>query len=269
MKSKKADIIGSVSKFQYEKSSNEKYILINEDILSKLFFDQFYFMGFSELVETSQNITLAELMDSSKSDYVNVSAYVFKVFAVLSLKGFYQQGIIFLNSLLETYHQRSMFERAYVIIKFILWFGETRNYSKIDRPFYTSIMEEYFQEENNVRNELDQVADSTIMKYQVMEELVGFFLSKNQIPIKHLKLLHQLFFGTYRFDDDRYQGMDFFTINCLIFDNSEIHEKLENVQNRLNYFGLRKTKDRLFSNFRFQTQALNSFLHPSLYYFVT
>lgn len=249
----------SISSYQFEQSQFEKYPEANQDILARLFFDQFFFIGFVPYVENPDLIDYFKIYDLVKTDQVNFSSFCFKIIAVYDLKGLTKQAIMFLNHLLESYCNLNYVDRAYILIRFIFYLCEKHRFDQINEAYYTQILDKLIESQPDVKQRLEEAFAVTIFKYEQIVELIKLFLVRLMPSGTSAKLLRKMFSETYQFSNEKYKKMDDFTTNCLLFDNPEVYDQLSNFEKRIWFWKYQKVAKKFFGTVRAQNSMIKSY----------
>lgn len=219
---------------------NDRYQPVSQDILAKLFFDQFVYHGFSKLLFHPEQIDYFKAFETVKTDPINFSSYVFKMVAFFDAKSMPKEAIVLLNNLLESYCNQQLLDRGYVIIKFVFWLANKHSFNQINEGYYQQLMDQILETMPGAQNQLENAAAITVAKYEQILVLVTFFLAKVSIPENHMKLLRKTFDTAYQFPDERFRKLDGFTLGCLMFDNPDLYEYPAMAERRLGNMHLLK-----------------------------
>lgn len=262
------EIQQSVLGYHLESSSNEQFGVISQDLLAKLFCDQFIYLGFSKVAEKPESIDYFKIFEIINTDQLNFSAFVFKIVSFFEAKNMAKEGIMMLNNLLESYCNLEYLDRAYVIIKFIFWLSERLKFDQINDSYYANLLEQILEALPNAEHQLEEAFAITVAKYEQLVQLTEFFAVRFTLPQNHLKILKKAFLNTYQFTDEKYKYLDDFTMYCLMFDNAEICEELTNFEKRLWRLKFNRIVRPLFSRFKTESSLRKSFTTVSNKYFV-
>lgn len=262
------EIIQTVIGYQFDRVDSDRYQTVSQDILAKLFFDQFVFPGFSKLLSAPETIDFNRVYDTVKTDPISFSAFVFKIVAVLDAKGMAKEAIILLNHLLESYCNQQLLDRGFVIIKFVFYMATKHSFADINEGYYQQLMEQILEALPGLQQQLDNAARLTVAKYEHILGLETFFLTKVTIPDAHLKLLRRTFDLTYQFPDERFKKLDDFTVSCLMFDNPDLYDYPAQAERRLLTRRLSKAMRPILRHWKSDIEVRKSYVGANSRYFV-
>lgn len=263
-----SEIVQTVINYPFDPVDNDRYQTVSQDILAKLFFDQFVFPGFSKLVMDPYAIDYYRVFETVKADPISFSSYLFKIVGVLDAKGMPKEAIIMLNNLLESYCNGQMLDRGYVIIKFVFWLANKHSFGDINEGYYQQLMEQILAASVGLEDQLENAAALTVAKYEHIIHLESFFLSKVSIPDNHMKLLRRTFDATYQFPDERFKRMDEFTVSCLMFDNPDLYEYPVLAERKLLFMQMSKNIGPIIRRWKSEISLRKSFVGINNRYFV-
>lgn len=237
-------------------------------MLARVFFDQFVFPGFSKLVQTPQLIEIERIFDQLKLDVVLFSSYAFKIIAYFDAKSMAREAILIINFLFDKFWNQGILDRDYVLIKFVFYLANKHNFHQLNEERYSSLMEQILQQLPGMQQQLDQTSAITISKYEFVLQLITFFLAKVSTPDNHLKLLYRTFYTAYQFPEERFNNLDEFTLNCLLFDNPDPYDYVGAAESQAAKMMMLNTVRPVLKGMKYQSEIRKSFMTINSKYFV-
>lgn len=219
-----------------ESSLLSKFTRLNIYILKNIFYEFFFFEGFSKLGESDVPLDYELIIRKTGSSEEFSSAIIFKIVAWLELQQRSKEGFILLNHMLNFYLTNQQKQKAFFIVVFMLNYANKNSVTDVDQEYYNKQLDDLLNKMNESEEVLRQLSSLTREKYEKFIILIKNFDIETEFRQRDLKLLKAIFLENIKSSDkERIRNASDLRFYCYIFNENDYYSNLNNIDKKIRY----------------------------------